>query len=181
MIVIECQRCGTPVNAQRKTRKWCDDCTTRVKDTTPRQLTCGWCTKPFTAARDMKERAKRHCSPDCSNAASTKAKVESAKRRRRGEPKRLPGRPVELTPEESATRKREGVVSRWFRRNPDRPRKCEACGETRVVELAHKKPRNGAARLLSNTGPDDVWVLCPTCHRVLDYGIETAEELGLKP
>lgn len=27
--------------------------------------------------------------------------------------------------------------------------------------------------------PNMIWVLCPTCHRVLDKGIETPEEMGL--
>jgi hypothetical protein len=179
VIEIDCQRCGGRFTAQRSTRKWCDVCQTRVKDTNPRVLICGTCEAPFGAERDIVGRGRRYCTPECSVAAARKSRTESRKRIANGEPRRYGGRPPLLTAEDAAKRKREGVQARWFRKNPHRKRECEACGEARVVELAHKTWRNGAWRSLANTGPDDVWVLCPTCHRVLDYGIQTVDELGL--
>lgn len=68
---------------------------------------------------------------------------------------------------------------RFFRRYPHRERKCQArsCGETRVLDLAHKVPVRGRRRLVPKDG--EVWVLCPTHHRLLDGGLVSADELGL--
>lgn len=74
----------------------------------------------------------------------------------------------------------KGLTQRFFDRYPDRKKECESCGETRIVELAHKIPRMGACRTLKNTKSEDVWILCPTCHRCLDFGIQTKEELGIQ-
>lgn len=179
---IECGRCGTEVQAQRATRKWCDDCAYRPwKDATPeRAVTCRWCTTEFTVPRgDTALRGRRYCSPEHALLAARKSRVDSARRRANGEKRRAGGRPRVLTDQERAQRKREGITARFFRTFPERPRVCEACGESRVVELAHKVARAGAWRTFANTGSDDVWVLCPTCHRVLDGGIQTAQELGI--
>lgn len=47
------------------------------------------------------------------------------------------------------------------------------------MEIAHKTPRKGVPAIKANTLDEDVWILCPTCHRILDFGIKTASELGL--
>ncbi len=74
-----------------------------------------------------------------------------------------------------------GVVARLRRRFPDLPKACQSCGEDRVLELAHRPEfkRNGTWRKMENTQPHMIWVLCPTCHKLLDKGICTQEELGL--
>lgn len=72
---------------------------------------------------------------------------------------------------------------RFYRTNPSAPRACESCGEARVLEVAHKP---GAERLgqwrssVNCRWPELVWVLCPTCHRLLDRMNYTPEELGLQ-
>lgn len=73
--------------------------------------------------------------------------------------------------------------ARFWRRFPDRERRCEArgCGETRIVEIAHRTPLRGAAMSIENSKADDVWILCPTCHRLLDSGRATPDDLGLDP
>lgn len=73
-------------------------------------------------------------------------------------------------------------IRRFYSWNPDAPRCCEACGEDRVLEVAHKPgfERIGEHRSKSNSQwPERVWVLCPTCHRLLDRMNYTPEELGL--
>ena len=71
---------------------------------------------------------------------------------------------------------------RFYGLNPDAPRSCESCGESRVVEIAHKPghERFGARRSSENLKwPEKVWVLCPTCHRLHDRMNYSPEELGL--
>lgn len=75
------------------------------------------------------------------------------------------------------------LEKRIRKKYPNLPKVCQAkgCGERRVLEFAHrpKFKRNGAWRKVSMYQPNMIWVLCPTCHRVLDKGIETPEEMGL--
>lgn len=83
------------------------------------------------------------------------------------------------------TRTKHGPDSqnvRFYKLNPTAPRVCEACGESRVTEIAHKPghERMGARRGTANMKwPDMVWVLCPTCHRLLDRMNYSPAELGL--
>lgn len=73
---------------------------------------------------------------------------------------------------------------RFYSLNPAAPHACEACGESRVTEIAHKPgyERLGKRRTSETlVWPLKTWVLCPTCHRLLDRMGYTPEELGLKP
>jgi hypothetical protein len=59
---------------------------------------------------------------------------------------------------------------------------CESCGEGRVLDVAHKPHarRYGAWRSAQNCKwPDMVWILCPTCHALLDRMNYPPEELRL--
>lgn len=149
----------------------------------PIRRTCRWCDSPFEIPRGApKETAgRKYCKDECATFGARRSRTESARRIAQGAPRRAKGRPRTLTDEGRLQRKREGLFARFFRRFPDRKPICEArgCGEARIVELAHKKRRNGAWRSFTNTRDQDVWVLCPTCHRCLDRGIQTKEELGL--
>jgi hypothetical protein len=72
---------------------------------------------------------------------------------------------------------------RFRRWNADAPSKCESCGEHRVLDIAHKPgyERNGQWRNSKNCKwPEMVWVLCPTCHALLDRMRYSPEELGLR-
>lgn len=71
---------------------------------------------------------------------------------------------------------------RFYKLNPNAPRTCESCGEARVTEVAHKPghERIGERRSSANLKwPTMVWVLCPTCHRLLDRMGYSPQELGL--
>jgi hypothetical protein len=178
-----CKRCGNIFVAHRKTIKWCDDCKSKgYLDLPPIQRNCLWCNTPITIPRGASkaESGKRYCCDEHAKLGAKRSRLASAKRAAHGEPKRYGGRPKTLTDSESVERKKEGKVQRFFRKYPNRLPICQACGESRVIELAHKIPRNGAwPSLHKNMHSDDIWILCPTCHKCLDYGIQTAEELGL--
>jgi hypothetical protein len=51
-----------------------------------------------------------------------------------------------------------------------------------VLDVAHKPEfaRNGAWRNRNTTQRHMFWVLCPTCHALLDRGVMTAQALGLR-
>lgn len=71
---------------------------------------------------------------------------------------------------------------RFYSLNPTAPRACEGCGEDRVLEIAHRPghERLGQRRTSANMKwPEMVWVLCPTCHRLLDRMNYSPQELGL--
>lgn len=62
------------------------------------------------------------------------------------------------------------------------PRACEACGETRVLDVAHKPGHERIGRGRRNDlilWPQQVWVLCPTCHALVDRMHYPPKELGL--
>lgn len=71
---------------------------------------------------------------------------------------------------------------RFYRTNPDAPKACESCGERRVLDVAHRPEcrRNGAWRSSKNCQwPLMVWVLCPTCHALVDRMHYPPVDLGL--
>lgn len=81
-----------------------------------------------------------------------------------------------------AKRLPDSNLLRFRRTNPDAPTACQSCGETRVLDVAHKpgSERRGAWRSASNCRwPEMVWVLCPTCHTLLDRMNYDPAELGL--
>ncbi len=115
------------------------------------------------------------CSPECrrkSNAKSVatfheRRPAQAAIYRERTRGKKLP----------------DSNILRFYRSNPNAPRACESCGEARVLEIAHRPefPRLGEWRSRANTQwPLMVWVLCPTCHRLLDRMNYAPHDLGLK-
>lgn len=61
-------------------------------------------------------------------------------------------------------------LKRFYNRYPDAPKACQSCGESRVLDIAHKPrhKRNGAWGSKHNTAIERVWILCPTCHALLD-------------
>lgn len=71
---------------------------------------------------------------------------------------------------------------RFYSQNPAAPKCCESCGEARVTEIAHRPgfERIGQRRAVANSlWPQMVWVLCPTCHRLLDRMNYLPADLGL--
>jgi 5-methylcytosine-specific restriction endonuclease McrA len=63
----------------------------------------------------------------------------------------------------------------------DAPKQCQSCGEDRVLDIAHKPDhkRNGSWRSKKNTSMEKVWILCPTCHALIDRNNYDPFSLGL--
>lgn len=78
---------------------------------------------------------------------------------------------------------KDTLQKRLYKKYPDLPRVCEAkdCGEARVLTAAHKPgfERNGDWQVMKYYERHMFWMLCPTCHAVLDKKIETPEQMGL--
>lgn len=142
------------------------------KDTDkPRQ--CKVCGNEFFATPQNNQ--KRTCSDKC-----RRSRVAEITRTWH---KRNPERETLYRQRTKAKKLPDSNLLRFRRRNPDAPMACESCGETRVLDLAHKPgfERNGAWRSAQNSKwPDHVWVLCPTCHALHDRMRYSPEELGLK-
>ena len=175
-----CNYCEKPYIPFRKTSKYCSElCGAKYIYyhsgrglLVQRERTCHYCQVSFVY--DGSNRLN-HCSNECARIVATQARMKNAKTAALwraqhpdecSEYRRM--RKIDY-PEET----RGGLTYRFFKRYPHIPQICQACGETRIVELAHKIPRNGAWRSMKNTTEKDVWILCPTCHRCLDYGIQT--------
>jgi hypothetical protein len=84
----------------------------------------------------------------------------------------------------NSTRGQDTLAIRVRKKYPNLPTACQArgCNEARVLDFAHRPEfkMNGAWRSIDLYQPHMIWVLCPTCHRVLDEKIETPEQMGLK-
>lgn len=180
---IICNCCGIAFRSERKSRRWCDKCRTigrRGRRNLVLTRSCQWCGNPWTFKRgNRSESNKRYCSDGCRRSAALESRADSRERERNGAAKIATGRPKTRPDGFSRKYNNGSLQTRFFLLNPDRPKKCEACGESRVVDLAHKVARRSSWRKLPKSS--EVWILCPTCHRCLDGGIETPQSLGLSP
>lgn len=138
----------------------------------PKEHACRICGVIFPIT--VGEHNKWLCSDDCRKASVAKCVREFHSRqphqsflyRQRTKAKQLP----------------DSNLIRFRRTNPDAPHACESCGDIRVLDIAHKPghERNGAWRNAKNcVWPEKVWVLCPTCHALIDRMRYPPEELGL--
>ena len=115
----------------------------------------------------------------CSAACRKKRYAESVRKFHRVRPERQ----AEYRERRRMKCEPDGNLIRFYQWNPGAPRACEACGESRVLEAAHKPAfeRTGQCRAKANSQwPQMVWVLCPTCHSLLDRMNYRPEEIGLK-
>ena len=115
----------------------------------------------------------QHCSATCA--------IKSARESRCNFYKKNPNKYKEY---KERWRGKVGIDSgllRFYLRYPNAPKKCQSCGESRVLDIAHRPEhkRNGAWRSKSNTTNDKVWILCPTCHALLDRKGYTPSQLNL--
>ena len=95
---------------------------------------------------------------------------------------RKPHKEYEYRSRTKAKKLPDGNNVRFYRSNPTAPKSCESCGESRVLDVAHKPghERIGAWRSSKNCKwPEMVWVLCPTCHALLDRMNYPPSDLGL--
>lgn len=177
MYDLFCAECASPFAALRPDKRYCSPpCAGRAGrrrrgeqlDVTKDGRDCIRCGQHFEIVPPNTNR--RYCSEGCAR--------DAAREQRRAFHRRKPGiqkvynsrRPFQDT-----------VLGRLSRKYSDIPSACEACREARILEVAHRPEfkRNGAWKIVANTLRHMFWVLCPTCHKLLDRGICTQEELGL--
>ncbi len=138
---------------------------------------CRICGKQFFPKRGAAANNRWHCSDDCSRKSARNSRSKFWKSRR--DPRKTRARYYR------ASRKKLGPdtsLKRFYRNNPRAPKKCEACGESRILDVAHRPEhaRRGAWRSSANrVWPEKVWVLCPTCHGLLDRMHYSPKDLGL--
>lgn len=171
-----CHNCGSDISNKALTARWCSiKCkTAHRKGIGPvSHHDCRICGITFPIGPGQAN--KWLCSDNCRRASNAKSVREfhirrpeaEALFRLRSKEKRLP----------------DGNLVRFYRNNPDAPKCCQSCGEDRVLDVAHRPghERLGAGRRSYNCKwPSIVWVLCPTCHMLLDRMNYPPDELGLK-
>ncbi len=177
-ISFNCRQCGVAMSPGHLSRRYCSDACKKAYATANGIRAaaggiCRQCGKWFPKGPGQNARAI--CSPECRRARNAES-VRTFHERR----------PAQEAIYRKRTRQKHGPDSnlkRFYRWNPSAPRACESCGEARVLEVAHKPscPRLGERRAAKNyIWPALVWVLCPTCHRLLDRMNYSTSELGLK-
>jgi hypothetical protein len=177
MYDLFCTDCGDQFQAVRPDKRYCSStCQARAgrrrrgeqTDATKAGADCQWCGQHFDITPPSTN--QRHCSDECSREAARKQRREFYRKnpeRRKVYNSRRPYRDVR--------------IARLRRRYDDIPTSCESCGEKRVLEVAHRPEyaRKGAGRSVKNSQRHMFWILCPTCHKLLDYEICSQEELRL--
>lgn len=177
-----CINCGTQFIAIRPSHKTCSQyCRSRAYNKTKgiglqRQRFCRICGVLFNISGLGKGGNNRwYCSDPCRKEAARQARCKFYK-----------NHPHKLDEYHKRAKEKAGPdsnIKRFYRRFPNAPKACEACGETRVVEVAHKPghQRAGAWRSSANVSwPEKVWILCPTCHALLDRMHYSPSDLGLE-
>lgn len=177
--IQSCVHCGVALPPSHSHRKYCSaKCKAAYRKThgggsRSDGHICRVCGKHFPIGPGQHN--KWLCSDECRRASNAKSVREFHSRRPMMEAIYRQRTKEKLPP--------DSQNQRFYRLNPNAPRACEACGEARVTEIAHRPghERLGQRRSAVNmVWPDKVWVLCPTCHRLLDRMNYSPEELGLK-
>lgn len=135
---------------------------------------CRYCGTEFAAIKQRADANRQHCSRECA--------VQSARKSRRQFYQRKPHKYREYHERRRQKIGPDGNLKRFYSRYPDAPRACQSCGENRVLDVAHKPghERNGAWRSKENTAIEKIWILCPTCHALLDRMGYSPADLGLE-
>ena len=174
---LNCLECLEPIEATHLHRKYCSEkCKKRwykKQPSTSKDVhACRMCGTEFPIGPGQNN--KWLCSDECRRASNAKSVRTYHERRPQMEAIFRARTRVKLGP--------DSHNRRFYNLNPDAPRACQSCGEDRVTEIAHKPghERLGARRTSATlVWPEKTWVLCPTCHRLLDRMNYTPEELGL--
>ncbi len=176
----QCRNCEMPLPPSRSHRIWCSGkCKARYRklhggktDDLLGGHHCRECDNWF--AIEPGQGNKWLCSEDCRKTRNARSAREFHLRRPQAEA---------IYRARSKTRgSPDGRMVRFHRWHPEAPRACESCGDNRVLDVAHKPAhqRFGARQSKENCSwPQKVWVLCPTCHALLDRMNFTPQELGL--
>jgi hypothetical protein len=171
-----CATCDGPMSKYVRRQKYCStECANKRRNIGPTERTCRNCDARFVRA-DPHDSNRQYCSVDCARAGARKSRLEFKRRRPEREP---------IYRERQRSKNRESKdrsLHRLWRKYPMLPHECEACGETRVLDIAHRPEfaRNGAWRTMGNCTPEKIWILCPTHHALLDRLGYTAEQLGIR-
>lgn len=173
----KCRCCKKPIIARSLSKKFCDrKCKTKFNKKNGRRLSdggiCRQCGKNFP--RTKGQNAKSICSKKCRMARLAESVRNFHLRRPQMQAIYRQRSREKVTP--------DGNIVRFYKWNPHAPRRCEACGEDRVLEIAHKPGHERCGEHRSKKScewPQKVWVLCPTCHRLLDRMNYSPAELSL--
>jgi hypothetical protein len=174
-----CGFCGEQFMPVTAWQKFCSDSCRRKftwkqkKEGAVKERHCRQCGKVIRV--ESRADANRwHCSVECSR--------QSARESRSKFYARNPDKYREYHDKAREKRGPDSNLKRFYSRFPDAPRSCQACGDNRVLDIAHKPghERNGSWRSNKNTTLDKVWLLCPTCHALIDRMHYPPEELGLE-
>lgn len=175
----KCVECGNEMAGSHIHRKFCSaKCRGRFRKKHPCQPAsaghhCRVCKKHFEIG--IGQNNKWICSDECRK----KKNAESVRKFHKVRPERQ----AEYRNRQRLKLLPDGNLIRFYKWNPNAPRECESCGENRVLEIAHRPEheRVGQCRKRINSQwPKMVWVLCPTCHTLLDRMNYLPGELGLK-
>lgn len=136
---------------------------------------CGACGETFTPRTEMSSNAK-FCSDAC--------RVEGIRRyQKRFRDMNPEAQSIYNRARDMKNGKKDTLQTRLYRKYPDLPRQCEACGldEDGILEAAHKPgfERNGGQQVMKFYERHMFWMLCPNDHKRLDKKLKTPEELGL--
>jgi hypothetical protein len=173
-----CVVCGGAVRSARRDARFCSQKCQNVArccqsfPTTIRQ--CKTCPRVFVRLGRY-EGNHWHCSKECAAVSARKSRLEFKRRR--------PERDAIYRARQRSKPQCHTTIKRLWKKFPELPRACEACGEARVLDVAHRPEhaRNGAWQTLRNSTPDKIWILCPLCHALLDRLGFTAEQLCIVP
>jgi hypothetical protein len=175
--LLKCRHCQAEMPSQHLSRRYCNWRCKRAYQKTnggdSSGANCRQCGIWFP--KGPGQHAKAICSAECRRARLAES-VRTFHLRR----------PTMQQVYRQRAREKQGPDSnlkRFRRSNPNAPTACESCGERRVLDVAHKPscPRLGEHRSARNCKwPEQVWVLCPTCHALLDRMRYPPAELGLK-
>lgn len=181
---VPCEECGEPFRQVNGRQRFCGSrCWSRRKRKAAAQRTTHWTNIPREClrcgTRFYRTLAAGPNQKYCSRKCATCASEERVQRFKETNPSAMQAYNVTRY----AKHGKDTVLMRLRRRYPDLPTTCEAkgCSEARILEIAHKPQfkRNGAWRTMAVYERHMFWLLCPTCHRLLDTGLASESELGL--
>jgi len=175
--VIHCKYCGVDFLPNTRPQLYCSNkcrdsffngLKSIAKQGNQKIRHCKRCGSQFEYGKEQKN--KQHCGIECSLKSARLSRTKYQKI------------PINITKKRDSERKRQiGNKERVFNRYPDLPRACQSCGEDRVIDIAHRPEfkRNGAWRSVANCSPEKIWILCPTCHALIDRMHYDPKTLGL--
>jgi len=184
----QCPVCDTKFTPDNRAQIYCSlPCRTRAQTNRDATATgkphwsltgkiCKICGKHFMPGTKMSSNAKY-----CSDACRVEGIRTTQKRFKQLNPE---AQSIYNRARDMTNGRKDTLQRRLYAKYPDLPRVCETpnCREARVLEAAHKPgfERKGADQVMKFYERHMFWMLCPTCHRVLDKGIETPEQMGLR-